>query len=138
MARRAYERTQLDETFRAGGWREEADTFYRQRKSVWFVLACMIGLSAFWTNPWAYVAFFSMLALYSAVAGVRIGVVCGLSFTLWFLGIRLGWLPPGSTENRVAGLWAIATLFLLVVWKADGVHRLRDRYGGRDANAPHD
>lgn len=130
-----YERTQLDETFRPGGWREEAEVFYRQRKSVWFTLAVMIGLSAFWTNTWAYVAFFGILALYSAVAGVRIGVVCGLSFSAWFLLSHLGWIAPGTTENRVAGLWSIATLFLLVVWKADGVHRLRDRYGGADAHS---
>lgn len=120
---------QGQETFRPSGWREEADVFYRQRKSVWFVLAVMITLSAFWTNQWAWPLFFLTLAIYSALAGVRIGVVCGLSFALWFfVGIER-WITPGSSVYRLAGLWCIATLFLLVVWKADGVHRLRDRHG---------
>lgn len=135
MARRAYERSrdQLDETFSPHGWREEAQVFYRQRKSVWFVLAIMVTLSAFWTNPWAWVAFFAVLAGYSALAGVRIGVVVGVSFAAWFVVGIERWAYPGSTFYRAAGLWCIATLFLLVVWKADGVHRLRDRTGGPDA-----
>jgi hypothetical protein len=120
-------RADLQETFRASGWREELDVYYRMRRSVWGVLALMIVMSAFWTRPSAWVVFFLILAAYSALAQVRMGVICGLSFALWFFAGIEGWLRPGTVENRVLGLWCIATLFLLVVWKADGVHRLRDR-----------
>lgn len=139
MARRVYERSrdQLDDTFQASGWREELDVFYRQRKSVWFVLAVMVVMSAFWTSPWAWVVFFSILAGYSALAGVRIGVVCGASWAVWFFLLIERWVNIGGWPFRAYGLWCIATLFLLVVWKADGVHRLRDRGGGAP-NAPHD
>lgn len=133
--RRQYDKGRLDETFGRAGWRHEAEVFYRQRKSVWLVLALMIGLSAFWDNVWAWVAFFGIMAIYSAWAGVRIGVVVGVSFALWFLAGIERWLSPGSTGYRALGLWCIATLFLLVVWKADGVpHRLLDRHGGQDAS----
>jgi hypothetical protein len=123
MARRVIRDSHLDETFARGAWREEAATFYRQRVSIWFVLAVMIGMSAFWTNPWAFTAFFAIFAAYSAWVGVRIGVLCGLSFALWFVALREGWVHPLDTANRVAGLWCIATLFLLVVWKHDGVEQ---------------
>lgn len=130
MARRAYEGMKLDEMFSRKGWRGELDTFYRQRKSVWFVLALMIAMSAFWTNVWAWVAFFAILALYSTGVGVRMGMIVGISFCIWFLeGIEAAHLPaamqPGHWIYRAVGLWCISTLFLLVVWKADGVHQLR-------------
>jgi hypothetical protein len=122
----------MEETFRPSGWRDEARMFYEQRRSVWLVLAVMIAMSAFWTNTWAYVAFFAVLALYSAVQGVRIGFVCGASFALWFFLGHMGWIEPGSTLNRIFGLWAIASLFLLVVWKAGEKNRLRAYQRGED------
>lgn len=127
MARRAYDRTDLDETFSAKGWRSELDVYYRQRKSVWFVLAALIAMSAFWTSPWAWVAFFLTLAGYSALVGVRMGVVCGVSWATWFVLLIEQWVYIGGWGYRAFGLWCIGTLFLLVVWKADGVHQLRDR-----------
>lgn len=123
-------RSEFDDTFSRGAWRQEAAVFYRQRQSIWFVLAVMIGLSAFWDDPWAYVAFFGILALYSAYEGVRIGFVCGASWALWFLVGLQGWVSPGSVPYRVAGLWCIATLFLLVVWKADEKRQLRAHQEG--------
>lgn len=123
--KRQYDRGQFDETFRRSGWRDEAAVFYRQRKSIWFVLAVMVAMSSFWTNQWAWVAFFLVLAVYSAWVGVRIGVLCGASFAIWFVAGIERWATPGTTLNRALGLWCIATLFLVVVWKADGVERLR-------------
>lgn len=118
------------------GWRDELKVLHRQRRSVFFVLALVIVISAFWTNGWAYVGFFAILALYSLWAHVRLGFVVGLSFSIWFTASRLGWVQPGGTGARIFGMWAIGMLFLLVVWKADGVAELRDRPGG--SNAPHD
>lgn len=115
------------QTFKRSALREELDTYYRMRRSVWFVIALMVAMSAFWTTPWAWVGFFLILATYSAWACVRMGFVCGVSFAGWFLLGLQQWIHPGTTLYRVIGLWCIATLFLLVVWKADGVHRLRDR-----------
>lgn len=129
--RRQYGKGQLDETFKRSSWREEAEVFYRQRKSIWFVLALMVAMSAFWDNQWAWVFFFLILAVYSAWCGVRIGVVCGLSFTVWFVVGIEGWASPGTAVYRALGLWCIATLFLLVVWKADGVYQI-----GRRATGP--
>lgn len=117
------------------GWREEGRVLYRQRRSAFFVLALVIVISAFWTNPWAYVGFFAILALYSLFVRVRIGFLCGTSFAVWFTMSRMGWVTPGGTAARAFGMWAIAMLFFLVIWKADGVQQLRDRGGGY---APHD
>lgn len=127
MARRVLADTvdRVEETFRPSGWRDELVTFYEQRRSVWFVLAVMVGMSAFWTSTWAYVAFFAILAGYSAFQGVRIGFLCGASFALWFTATQQGWITPGSTLNRIVGLWCIATLFLLVVWKAGERNQLQ-------------
>lgn len=132
-------REDWQQTFTRSGWRDELEVYYRERKSVWFVLALMIAMGAFWTSPWAWVGFFCILATYSAFAMVRIGVVVGVSFAAWFvIGIEAAHLPqflwPNGTFYRAYGLWCIATLFLLVVWKADGVHKLRDRLGA-DADA---
>lgn len=107
-------------TFGGVGFREEAAIFYKQRKSVCFVLACMIALAAFWTNIWVWVIFFGIMAAYSAYTGVRIGVVVGASFSIWFLAGIEKWIRPETWQNQVAGLWCIATLFLLVV-RAAGV-----------------
>lgn len=120
--REQYEKGQqrMEFTFGRGGWREELGIFYKQRKSVCIVLALMILLAAFWTNIWVWVIYFTVMALYSAYTGVRIGVVVGISFALWFLAGIEKWIVPETTANQVAGLWCIATLFLLIV-RAAGV-----------------
>lgn len=120
--RQRYDQAQdrMQYTFGYTGFKEEATLFYKQRKSVCFVLACMIGLAAFWTNLWVWVIFFGIMALYSAYTGVRVGVVVGVSFSFWFAAGILNWIKPETWQNQVAGLWCIATLFLLVV-RAAGV-----------------
>lgn len=120
--RRRYEAGQdrMELTFGRAGFKEELGIFYKQRKSVCFVLACMLVMAAFWTSTWAWVIFFGVMAAYSAFAGVRVGVVVGLSFSLWFIGGIEHWIRPLTWQNQVAGLWCIATLFLLVV-RAAGV-----------------
>lgn len=110
----------MEFTFGRGGFKEEVGIFYKQRKSVCFVLALMIVMAAFWTNVWVWVVFFAIMAMYSAYNGVRIGVVVGVSFALWFLAGIEGWIVPLTWQNQVTGLWCIATLFLLVV-RAAGV-----------------
>lgn len=115
----------LSDTFNTRGWRDEVDVYYRQRKSVWFVLAAMIALSAFWTQSWAWVAFLLVLAVYSALVGVRMGLVAGVSWAAWFVLLIEEWWAFDGWAFRAYGLWCIATMFLLVVWKADGVHQLR-------------
>lgn len=123
-------RSEFEQSFGRKGWRDELDIYYRQRKSVWFVLAVIIVMSAFWDNPWTWVVYFGLMAGYSALAGIRIGVISGLSFCVWFIeGIEARhlphWLWPGRVAYQTVGLWCVATLFLLVVWKADGVEQLR-------------
>lgn len=122
MMRRRYDAGQdrMEYTFGSGGWKEEAAIFYKQRKSVCFVLALMIVMAAFWTNSWVWVIFFGIMAAYSAWCGVRIGVIAGVSFSLWFLAGIEGWIVPLTWQNQVAGLWCIAMIFLLVV-RAAGV-----------------
>lgn len=111
--------THMKEIFSSKGWRSELDVYNRQHRSVWFLLALMIVMSIWFTNPKAWIVFFGLMAAYSAVKGVRIGFVSGVSFSIWFAAGIYGWVMPGTTINRVIGLWCIATLFLLVVWKAD-------------------
>lgn len=109
------------DTFSETGWRKEYEVLKRQRKSVAFVMSTLIIMAAFWTSLWAWIIFFGVMALYSLAVGVRIGFICGLSFSLWFLASIEGWIVPLTWQNQVAGLWCIGTLFLLVVWKADAV-----------------
>lgn len=130
--RREYDRRreEFSKSFGRAGWKLELEGFYRQRKSVAFVLAAMIAMSAFWDNPWTWVVYFGVMAVYSILAGVRIGAICGVSFCIWFIeGIEARHLPhwmwPGHAFYQTVGLWCIATLFLLVVWKADGVETIR-------------
>lgn len=109
------------ETFSQRGWKSEWEVLKRQQKSVWFVIAALIVLAGFWTNLWAWVVFFSVLAIYSAFQRIRIAFVCGASFALWFAASIEGWIVPLTWQNQVAGLWCIGMLFLVVVWKADAV-----------------
>lgn len=122
MMRRNYDAGQdrMEYTFGKAGWREEAAIFYKQRKDVCFLLALMVLLASFWTNTWVWVIFFAIMAAYSAFCGVRIGVICGLSLALWFLASLEGWIKPLTWQNQAAGIWCIATIFLLVV-RAAGV-----------------
>lgn len=108
-------------TFSESGWKSEWEVLKRQQKSVWFVIAGLITLAAFWTNLWAWVVFFSVLAAYSALNKIRIGFICGLSFALWFAASIEGLIVPLTWQNQVAGLWCIGTLFLVIIWKADAV-----------------
>lgn len=118
--RRRYEG--IEENFGLRGWKKELDVFYRQRKSVIFVFALMVFMAAFWTSFWVWTVFFGVMAAYSLLVGVRIGFVCGLSFAIWFLALREWplWFLKHQTIGQVIGLWCLATLFLLVVWKHDG------------------
>lgn len=119
-------RAGLRDTLRASYWREEFVALWHQRNSVMFVMAAMIVMAAFWTNTWAWAVFFFVLALYSALSGVRMGIICGLSFCLWFVAGLEGWIRPLTWQNQAAGLWCIAALFLLVIAKADALEQLRD------------
>lgn len=131
--RRRYE--EMEHTLSPQGWKEELEVAYRQRRSVIFVIAIMIMMAAFWTSMWIWVIFFAILGLYSLAAGVRIGMVCGLSFSIWFLCTIEHWIKPLTWQNQVAGLWCIATLFLVIVWKADGVAQLKLLHKGEDSES---
>lgn len=131
--RRRYE--EMEHTLSPQGWKEELEVAYRQRRSVIFVIAIMIMMAAFWTSTWIWVIFFAVLGLYSLAAGVRIGMVCGLSFSIWFLCTIEHWIKPLTWQNQVAGLWCIATLFLVIVWKADGVAQLKLLHKGEDSES---
>lgn len=117
----------IEDNFGAKGWKSELEVFYRQRTSVIFVIALMIVMGAFWTSFWVWSVFFAMMAAYSLLVGVRIGFVCGLSFAVWFLALREWplWFFHHKTLSQVIGLWCLATLFLLVVWKADGAEQVK-------------
>lgn len=109
------------DTFSYKGWKSEIEVVKRQRKSVWFMISALVAMAAFWTSPWAWIAFFSIMAIYSVAVNVRIGFLCGASFALWFLVGIEGWVLPNTTLSQAIGLWCIGTLFLVVVWKGDQV-----------------
>lgn len=128
--------TALDETLDPEGWRAEWEVLLRRRKSVLFILAAVVLLGVFYTSPWAWVIYFAILAAYSALWGVRMGLIVGASFCIWFIVGIQGWLSPTSTAYEAIGLWCVASLFLLVVWKADDVHLLHGRWANGDREAP--
>lgn len=108
------------------GWKVELEVAYRQRRSVIFVIAGLVAMAAFWDNTWTWAAFFSVLAIYALLAGVRIGFICGLSFAIWFTALAEWpvWFFNHHTISQAIGLWCIATLFFVVVWKKDGVEQV--------------
>lgn len=127
------QRDQLEETFSPQGWRDEWHAAYRQRKSIICVIAGMVAMQAFWNSSWTWVVFFFLLGVYSALAGIRIGMLCCFSFTIWFFTSRQWpvWYYHHEAIRQGMALWCIATLAFVIVWKKDGAEQMKLRRRGK-------
>lgn len=105
---------------RAEAWRAEFTAYKHPRSTLWFVFSAMLVLSAFWSNPWAWVVLFTAVAVYSASVGVLHGVVVGLLWAWWFVMLIEDWGDPlGGWLFTGYGLLCIGALMLLVVSKGE-------------------
>jgi hypothetical protein len=120
----------LERTFSRDVWHQEWAIVVRRRRALMFLLSGLICVGAFAAGNNLYVSLcFVALAIFSAVNGLRLGVlVCLVGALRWGLRSRSIISHDGSTDQALM-ICFLACLGFLLVAKADHMERDPEDYG---------